>query len=143
VAPVQCSVWLSSTLGGRHEPLNSAKCFTKRDFLGTANAKRILPRTNPTLLQRLIAPMLDFPTVTSVGALDDQHTVLAGRIDDLSQNGLGHVLDNGPTFSGRAGTGRTLGLQGPRRPPGPLQRLVMRWPRGRHECAHTSTTQQF
>jgi hypothetical protein len=33
---------------------------------------------------------------------------------------------NGPTFSGRAGTGRILESRGPRRPPGPLQRLVMR-----------------
>ena len=32
---------------------------------------------------------------------------------------------NGPTFSGRAGTRPLLESRGPRRPPGPLQRLVI------------------
>jgi hypothetical protein len=35
------------------------------------------------------------------------------------------LLANGPTLSGRAGAGRTLESRGPRRPPGPLQRLVI------------------
>src|SRR4051794_12289300 len=36
-----------------------------------------------------------------------------------------HRRDNGPTLSGRAGGRPLLESQGPRRPPGPLQRLVI------------------
>ena len=48
---------------------------------------------------------------------------LAGLASNLVKRR--HLLHNGPTFSGRAGTGRTLESRGTRRPPCPLERLVI------------------
>src|SRR5215813_11755488 len=43
----------------------------------------------------------------------------------LSHSATGVLRSNGPTFSGRAGARPSCDLRGPRRPPGPLQRLVI------------------
>src|SRR5215475_15848311 len=66
--------------------------------------------------------MLSGRTVYVIGSLQLMRDT---RAASPRRNTPGASLANGPTFSGRAGARPSCDLRGPRRPPGPLQRLVI------------------